>query len=397
MLPDSVRGLVTQIKRTLLRSPIGDGYRELHGRINAHRFLALLDRHLKAGRPVYSEEFVRSRLVARSAERRRLDGEPPTVAAFGGSGWLQYGFWPAFAKLTRFHLSAYGEEHAPPVAGESGAEMRQRRERGFLKFVDEIGAVDVAFFYASGEHLSSALFAELHRRGIWTVVMGLDDQHQFLGPRDADDVPHQQRIACLCDVYWTTWKLGAQIVLNWGGTPWLAPEGADPEFHRCEPRERDIDVLFVGLRSRHRASLVEFLGRRGFRVSTFGEGWPAGSVDFETAVGLFNRAKIVLGVGETGGMPGVRCLKGRDFEVSMCGAAYLTSYQPELADCFRIGEEIACYSSLEECAQLIHYYLEHPDKAEKLRQAARARCLADHTWQRRVGALLGLMGGAGRR
>ena len=76
-------------------------------------------------------------------------------------------------------------------------------------------------------------------------------------------------------------------------------------------------------------------------------------------------------------------LKGRDFEVPMCGAAYLTSYHPQLCDWFRIGEEILCYSSPQNCAELLLTVLGDDKRLASVRSAARARSLQDHTWETR--------------
>ena len=60
------------------------------------------------------------------------------------------------------------------------------------------------------------------------------------------------------------------------------------------------------------------------------------------------------GVGRT---TKINHLKGRDFEVPMCGSVYLTNFNPELADCFVIGHEIMCYGSFEECFEQINNIL----------------------------------------
>ena len=181
--------------------------------------------------------------------------------------------------------------------------------------------------------------------------MGLDDKQQFVWPVDERvGEAHQRRIARQVDVYWTTWKAGLPLIAAAGGRPWYQPEGAHPRFHVRAEVPRDLDVVFVGSAYGHRSGLVDYLRARGFAVETRGQGWPEGRVTFEETVALFNRAKVVLGVGGVGHMRSVAHLKGRDFEVPMCGALYLTSFNSELADFYVIGREILCYSSLEDCA-----------------------------------------------
>ena len=65
-------------------------------------------------------------------------------------------------------------------------------------------------------------------------------------------------------------------------------------------------------------------------------------------------------------------VKGRDFEIpGTGGGVYLTSFNPDLAQSFVVGEEILCYSNRDEMLELIRYYLAHPEEARAI--AARGR------------------------
>ena len=309
------------------------------------------------------------------------------MVAFGTNDWEQYGLWPALEQMSDFALFDYQQGRK---SGHRRAPDKQERERlasAFFAKADELEpgyAPTLAFFYAAGAYIADELLDDLHRRGIWTVVMSLDDKQQFYQSSD------QMRVAARCDLYWTVWKTGAQIILGLNGNPWYAPEAADPAFYHPVDVPRDLEVVFVGQSYGQRAGLVRYLRRRGFSVEAFGAGWPNGPLSFEDVVEVYSRAQIVLGAGGVGHMTGVKHLKGRDFEVPMCGALYLTSYNPELADHFRIGEEILCYSSFEECADLAHWVLRCSDEANEIRQAALRRSLADHTWERRLQQLFSL-------
>ncbi len=362
------------------------------------RFNALLHSWLDertSGGP-YSEALIKERLQERQHERRRCFGPDgkPVVVAFGSSVWEQYGLWPSFERVAHFALLEFGMELSAEVLSRPPTdEMRHRLAESFLSLIDTVDrerAVTVAFFYASGEFISSELLEELARRGIWTIIMSLDDKQQFPVGVHRREESHQLRVARECDLYWTTWRTGAQIVLDAGGTGWYAPEAADPTFHHPLNLHRDIELLFIGQAYGFRTDLVDYLRKHGFHVETYGAGWPQGFLSFEQAVGLYSRAHIVLGVGGVGHMDGVKHLKGRDFEVPMCGSLYLTTYNPELADHFRIGQEILCYSSPEECADLAHWVLRHPDEAKHVREAALARSLGDHTWEHRLRQMMSL-------
>lgn len=67
----------------------------------------------------------------------------------------------------------------------------------------------------------------------------------------------------------------------------------------------------------------------------------------------------------------------------MSGALYLTQNNPELSMVFDVGREILTYNEIEDCAHVIRTLLKDPERAGRIRTAARARCLKDHTYTAR--------------
>ncbi|MFN2603258.1 MAG: glycosyltransferase [Gemmatimonadaceae bacterium] len=331
-----------------------------------------------------------ARLAKLSASRRGFTerNRRPRVIAFGADDWERYGLWPAMSKATDFTLWEHQSE--VPV-GQTDDTYRSRVARKFLQFVDQEDAksvVSCVFFYAAGSHISSELLESLHSRGIWTVVLGLDDKHQLSDPVDAvDGMSNQLRVALKCDLYWTTWSLAAKAINSTGGAGWFAPPGGDPEFFRPLQRPKDIDLLFVGSRYGHRGPLVSYLRSKGLKVNAYGRGWGEAPPDFASTLDLFSRSRVVIGNGSVGYMNGVRHLKGRDFEVPMAGAVYLTTTNPELSQFFEVGEEILCYDSFADCADIAHDILDQKSKAQRIRENARERCVRDHTWDSRLSQL----------
>lgn len=317
----------------------------------------------------------------------------PVIVGFGSTdSWQQNGLWPGFRSLSNFSLYEIPNERLPGISSEKIE--RQIKSEKFLEYIDhidKIAPVNMAYFYHSGRHISDELLSELHHRGIWTVIMSLDDKHQFTYPIDSESgEPHQLRVARQCDVYWTTWKIGTSIVRRIGGTPWYGGEAANPNIYRSLGMKRDMDVVFVGANYGYRGHLINYLKKRKISVTPYGIGWPNGPISSEKMIEVFNRAKVVLGIGGVGHMKGVKHVKGRDFEVPMCAALYLTSYNPELCDFFEIGHEILCYSSFEECEELIIWALQNPIKCEAIRQAALNRSLREHTWEQRLKSVMDL-------
>ena len=108
-------------------------------------------------------------------------------------------------------------------------------------------------------------------------------------------------------------------------------------------------------------------------------------------VEIYNRSRINLGFSGIGYSMKEMCLKGRDFEVPMTGALYLTSEQPDVHRVYKVGEEVVTYRGKSDCLAKIRYLLDHEDESTSIRVAARQRCLRDHTWVRRFNDLLKLV------
>ncbi|ETR64862.1 MAG: hypothetical protein OMM_15232, partial [Candidatus Magnetoglobus multicellularis str. Araruama] len=74
----------------------------------------------------------------------------------------------------------------------------------------------------------------------------------------------------------------------------------------------------------------------------------------------------------------------RLFEATGCGALLITDYKDNLDELFEIGKEVIAYHSPEECVELIKYYLNHPDEAQKIARAGQERTLRDHSYSLRM-------------
>lgn len=386
-----MRNVVADWRERLRAHPAYEYWRRHRERQFVNAAATLVDEGAGAG-PVYSEIATRAALEKRARYRRPLAGNL-RVGVFGTSDWEQRGLWPALERAGSIGLFDYGST-ARRIARPTSTD-RRALGRAFLDVLDEwdsVAPVTAVFAYAAGCWLDPAMLKELASRGIWTVLMGLDDKQQIPGPRVGDMEGWQLEAAQNVDLYWTTWRAGADWLAARGVQPWFAPEAADPAFFAPRTATRDIDVLWVGRGYGRRRELVQYLRARGLRVQAYGPGWQSGPVSFETMLELYARSKVILGMGGVGPTEEIKHLKGRDFEVPMAGGLYLTSFNPELTDAYVIGSEILCYSSFPECADTVRWILRRPDLAEAIRRAARARCVAEHTWDHRVRAFLNLLG-----
>lgn len=343
----------------------------------------------------YSPSDTARALQHRRSSRVALPRDPRTteVVAFGTRDWEQNGLWPSFERTFSFELFDYQRHRSSALRRNPTASDRNELARAFLSWLSSrpTRVPHAVFFYAAGSHISASLLSTLQERGIWTIVMSLDDKQQLTGVSgSAED---QLRVARQADLYWTVWRGGADLLRSRGGNPWYAPEGASPDHYYPVDVERDIDCLFIGKAYGVRRQLVNYLRARGVSVVTFGSGWQDGELSQNRVLEYYSRATVVLGVGGVAYMKEVQHLKGRDFEVPMSGALYLTSFNPELADHFRIGQEIVCYSSFFECWENIIWLKCHPFEACTIRHAGRQRCLKEHTWETRLETMYELLRG----
>jgi spore maturation protein CgeB len=81
----------------------------------------------------------------------------------------------------------------------------------------------------------------------------------------------------------------------------------------------------------------------------------------------------------------------RLYEATGVGTLLLTDRKDNLGDLFEIGKEVVAYSSQEEAAELISYYLDHPEEAASIARAGQARTLREHTYQHRMQELMPIL------
>lgn len=78
----------------------------------------------------------------------------------------------------------------------------------------------------------------------------------------------------------------------------------------------------------------------------------------------------------------------RTFEISGNGAFQLSDVRLDLQNYYTPGAEIATYESPEEMIQKIDYYLAHEDERLHIARKGLKRTLSDHTYEKRLDALL---------
>lgn len=81
----------------------------------------------------------------------------------------------------------------------------------------------------------------------------------------------------------------------------------------------------------------------------------------------------------------------RLYEATGVGSLLITDRKDNLHELFEVGKEVVAYSSKEEAAELINYYLAHPEEAEAIARAGQARTLREHTYRKRMEELVPIL------
>jgi len=81
----------------------------------------------------------------------------------------------------------------------------------------------------------------------------------------------------------------------------------------------------------------------------------------------------------------------RVFDVPAAGAFVFTDHRSQMEELFEPGSEMAVYNDPAEVPELVRYYLDHPAERQRITAAARARILAEHTYEHRLQTLFAAM------
>lgn len=297
----------------------------------------------------------------------------------------------AFGDVVIYSLSERGFYPKRP----DWVSRRLELDRDLFAFVQSEHArdpIDIFVSYLSGGHVAPETIRAIGALGIITCAFHWDDRLSFRGSLLDGRWTGPAPLVSAYDLNLTNSSASLIKYFVEGGLAIFWPLGANPEHFRPLSRPFEYDVSFVGACYGQRPIYIDYLRKHGINVEAFGPGWPNGAVSEKEMVEVYARSRINLGFSGIGYSMREKCLKGRDFEVPMCGALYLTTDQPDLHRVYRVGQEVVSYRSKKECLQKIRHLLSEPEECKRIRLAARKRCLNCHTWKHRFGDLFQFLG-----
>lgn len=187
------------------------------------------------------------------------------------------------------------------------------------------------------------------------LYFNLDDKRSFLF-FDYGEITGPAVISRYADVVLTSERESVKKYRLFGAAAKWFPEGANVNIFRpLDVAEKRLDVVFVGAAYGWRKDLIAYLRASlpGLSIVCWGNGWDNGRISLEEVNQVINSAKIVLGHGGIGWSKTETHLKGRDFEVLVSGAVYLTSFNKDLIDLAENDQFIFTYRSFKECRQRV--------------------------------------------
>ena len=229
---------------------------------------------------------------------------------------------------------------------------------------------------AGGLAFRPAVAARL-RRGSCLLGIALSDPDVF--------APTTGHIAATFDRFLTNAPQCVPRYAELGAAAGVLPIATNEAFFRPLPPRPEVvcEVLVMGRAHPDRVAPVRALCA-AFDTHLYGEGWEEhglasrGVVLGEEALAALSSARMVVVFFRTGG--GHALVKVGLFDFAAAGALVVTERFAAVEPYFRYDEEIVGFESTADLLSKVRWYLDHPQAADRVRRAGRARVLAEHTW-----------------
>lgn len=233
---------------------------------------------------------------------------------------------------------------------------------------------DFIFFITYQSQISRKTLRKLHEQGLKVVGWFSDDHWRF--NRYSKKMAKHLFCSITTDVKAISkYKDNNLRVVK---SQWAS----NPKYYRPVQGKEKYDVTFVGQKYGIRLNVINNLLKNNIPIQVFGRGWGK-YIIFDEIVYIFSNSKINLNISSSYKNKRIKQIKGRVFEVLMCGGFLLTDYVDGLEDYFKIGEEIVCYETQEDLVEKIMYYLKNEKERQRIAMNGYQACRQRHTWGHR--------------
>lgn len=233
---------------------------------------------------------------------------------------------------------------------------------------------------------------------------------------DRRKVHMQDEIAKHFNLCWTTDKIveyegrdinSKEAYSQMGAKAIQLPGGSNPDVFK--PSSNGVDkkypISFIGSGGgglQYRDNILgELKGIFSDKLHLFGS-IVGKRINTEEYIDILHKSQIVLGFSGSQGADKIcsrfMTVKGRDFEVPMAGAFYLTEHNPDLESLYFTAhldngdKEIETYTSGTDLIQKLKYYLEFPDLCASIAEKGMKRARNSHTMERRFEVIFDKLG-----
>jgi len=285
--------------------------------------------------------------------------------------WSSYTFIPIFESIGKLH-------YLPVPVGKNNCVVNKFAfSNKIYDLVKEVKP-DLVYCYLNSKQMAVEPLLKIKNSGIPIINISVDDTQKF------------SLVKNIAHVFTLTMTSTKEAVVQYEKNNAKAiylPETVNDNAYIHQDIKKDIDVSFIGGKFGNRSLIVKALQQEGLKVVVRGNRWLQGKVSFEQMINIYNRSKIVLGFSRPSSKPQLFAIKGRDFEVPMCGSFYLCEYNPALDEWFEPNKEFVSWKDLPDLINKIKYYLSNATLRETIAHAGYLRAKTEHTWTNRFKVL----------
>ena len=291
------------------------------------------------------------------------------------------------------------------------------RVRQYNKYIEEVGLYKINHdFTRLVEEVRPDMLLMLHGFTITAdTLQNLKEKYGMITVNWLCDYPREFDIAChyasLFDHFLVSGSDALRrLRLAGHKNVHLFPFACEPLYHKpvelsaAEEQQLRSDVCFVGSMYPGRMRMLEKVS--DFDIAIWGPRWNevesdsplrhlvrGGSLEVDEWVRAYTATKIALNNISSFAPYVDNMMNTRVFEIMACKRLQLVDTRDDVLMAFTSGDELVCYSSINELRSLIVYYLDHPEKAQKIAESGYRKVMQLHTYDHRVHELMAIIKG----